>query len=196
MGRRHPTDPAEIARRRAERLATDAEVHRLKGQGATVNLDRSRRIVSAYRASPFRKLQDMGAVTKPQALAAERLCEEWATWKGLDGKPELVPVKVGYSHAEFLTDRMLTAGVHVRRVLEAVGPMDAELLAALVASAVEEDRPIPWRDVVRRVSGITQTIRQSQVVASALENLARAYAGQKKTPRFTRGREGVIETWA
>lgn len=165
----------------------DQEITRLKGQGATVNLDRARRIVSAYRASPFRKLQDMGSVTRAQAAAADRLCEHWATWKGLDGKPEHLPVQVGYSHAEFVTDRMLSAGVKVREVLERVGPMDAELLAALVASAVEDDRPIPWRDTVRRVCGVTQTVRQSQVVACALENLARAYTGQQKTPGVTRG---------
>jgi hypothetical protein len=65
--------------------------------------------------------------------------------------------------------------------------MDAELLAALVHSAVEDDRPLPWRDVVRKVCGITQTVRQSQAVACALENLARVYSGQQKAPGFARG---------
>jgi hypothetical protein len=178
MPRRHhkPSDPQELARRRAERAATEVEIGRLRGLGATVNLDRARRIVSAYRASPFHKLRDSNTITRGQAAAAEKLCEQWATWKGLDGKPALLPgVQVSTSAAEFVTDRMLTAGKAVRAVLERVGPMNAELLAALVVATVEEDAPLPWRDIVRRVAGITQTVRQSQVVADALENLARAY---------------------
>jgi hypothetical protein len=174
--RRHkPADPQEIARRRAERLANEAEIVRLRSSGATVKLDRSRRITSAYRSSPFRKLRESNTISQGQGAAAERLCDDWAVWKGMDGRPELVHVQVSRSAAEFITDRMLKAGVRVRVVLERVGPMDRDLLAALVAATVEEDRPLPWRDIVRRVCGIGQTVRQSQAVACALENLTRAY---------------------
>ena len=192
--RRKPSDPQELAQRRAERVAIDAEIARLKGQGATVTLDRSRRIVSAYRATPWRKLRDTNTITAAQAVAADKLVEDWATWKGKDGRPEHLPERVqatATTTAELITDRMLSAGRRVRRTLEQVGPMDAELLAALVHSAVEDDRPLPWRDVVRRVSGISQTVRQSQVVACALENLARVYSGQQKAPGFARGLDRV-----
>src|SRR5436190_7923033 len=85
---RKPTDPQEIARQRAERAATDAEIGRLRSSGAVVKLDRARRIISAYRASPFVKLRDSETITTGQAAAAERLCLEWAAWRGLDGRPE------------------------------------------------------------------------------------------------------------
>jgi hypothetical protein len=175
--RRKPSDPQDAARRRAERAETEGEIVRLRSTGAVVKLDRTRRIVGAYRANPFRKLKDANTITLGQSNAADRLCEDWAIWKGLDGKP--APLEIhnpNWSHQEFLTDRMLLARARVDRVLGKVGPADRDLLAALVASAVEDDRPIPWRDIVRRVTGVTQTVRQSQMVVAALENLTRAYA--------------------
>jgi hypothetical protein len=176
--RHKPADPQEIARRRAERLANEAEISRLRSQGVVVNLDRARRIVSAYRSSPFHKLREAKTITSAQSSAAERLCCDWAIWRGLDGRPERTEVHVetyGQS-AAVLTDRMILAGRRVEKVLGKVGPLDRDLLAALVASVVEEDRPIPWRDIVRRISGVTQTVRQGQMIVAALENLARAYA--------------------
>lgn len=180
MARKKPSDPQELARKRAERTAMDTEIGRLREQGATVTLDRARRIVSAYRATPWRKLRDTDTITAGQAAAADKLCEEWAMWKGMDGRPAGVPapVQACSTTAEIITDRMLQAGRRVRHTLDQVGPMDAELLAALAHSVVEDDRPLPWRDVVRRVSGISQTVRQSQVVACALENLSRVYQGR------------------
>jgi hypothetical protein len=179
MSKRHhkPADPQEILRRRTERQATEAEIVRLRAMGAVVNLDRARRIQSAYRASPFRKLQEAETITAGQATAAERLTTDWAIWKGADGRPERLEVhSANYSAAELMTDRMLNAGVRVRLVLDKIGPMDRDLLAALVGSAIEQDRPLPWRDVVRRITGVTQTVRQSQMIVAALENLARAYS--------------------
>jgi len=183
MGKQHrkPSDPQEIARRRAERAANEAEIRRMRGQGAVVNLDRARRIVSAYRASPFVKLRDSDTITAGQASAAERLCMDWAAWRGLDGRPEPSEVRASTSDgtvAQVVTDRMIAAGDRVARVLKKVGPMDRDLLAALVASVVEDDRPLPWRDIVRRVTGVSQGVRQSQMVVAATENLARVYAMQ------------------
>jgi hypothetical protein len=74
-----------------------------------------------------------------------------------------------------LTDRMLKAGDRLVRVLERIGPVDRELLSALVAGSVEDDRPLPWRDIVRRVTGVRQTVRQSQMIVAALGNLTKAY---------------------
>jgi hypothetical protein len=174
---RKPTDPQEIVRKRAERQAIDAEISRLRDQGAVVSLDRARRIVSAYRASPFRKLLDTKTITKTQAVAAEKLCQDWAEWKALDGKPAPLGIPAAdHVHVDHvLTDRMLSAGNRVERVLSRVGPMDRDLLASLVVATVEDDHPIPWRDIVRRVTGVTQTIRQSQMIVASLENLSRAY---------------------
>jgi hypothetical protein len=165
-------------RQRAERHATEIEITRLRDQGAVVSLDRARRITSAYRASPFRKLLDTKTITTTQAAAAERLCQDWAEWKGLDGKPAPtgIPNPQPSQSDTVLTDRMLKAGDRLVRVLERIGPVDRELLSALVAGSVEDDRPLPWRDIVRRVTGVRQTVRQSQMIVAALANLTRAYA--------------------
>lgn len=179
---RKPSDPQDIAARRAERAANEAEITRLRSQGAVVSLDRTRRIVSAFRASPFHKLRETKTITPAQAAAAERVVKDWAVWKGLDGRPppgELPGSRSATGHAPtILTDRMLKAGNRVAFALSKVGPLDRELLVSLVASAVEDDRALPWRDIVRRVTGVTQTVRQSQMVVAALENLARVYAGR------------------
>jgi hypothetical protein len=176
--RKHkPADPQDIARRRAERDANEIEIRRLRDHGAVVSLDRARRITTAYRASPFRKLLDTKTITTTQSAAAERLCQDWAEWKGLDGKPP--PTGIPNPHPSqstaLVTDRMLRGGQRIAQALGAVGPVDRELLGAMAAAAVEEDCPIPWRDIVRRITGVTQTVRQSQTVANALANLVGAY---------------------
>jgi hypothetical protein len=177
-GKHKPADPQEITRRRLERQANEIEISRLRNAGAVVSLDRTRRIVSAYRASAFNKLRETKTITQAQAAAAERLCSDWAIWRGLDGRPP--PLEAGTnpnrtSAPDLVTDRMLKAGSRVGKALGQVGPMDRDLLAALVADAIENDRPLPWRDVVRRHTGVTQTVRQSQMIVAALGNLARTY---------------------
>ena len=176
--RRKPTDPQEIARRRAEKIANEAEIERLRSQGVVVNLDRARRIVAAYRSSPFHKLREAKTITGAQSSAAERLCVDWAIWRGLDGRPERSEVHAEtYGRtAEIVSDRMLLAGKRIEKVLARVGPLDRDLLGALCASVVEDDCPLPWRDIVRRISGVTQVVRQSQMVVASLENLSRAYS--------------------
>jgi hypothetical protein len=176
--RRKPVDPQELSRRRAERAANESEITRLRAIGATVKLDPSRRIVTAYRASPFVKLRDSRTITASQANAAEWLCAQWAVWKGLDGRPTsdaFTPHDHTHRGADLVTSRMLTARRRVWDVLGKLGPMDRDLLCALMAATVERDEPCRWRDIVRTVCGVTQTIRQSQVVACALENLHRVH---------------------
>jgi hypothetical protein len=178
MGKRShkPADPQEIVRRRAARAENEAEIVRLRSQGAVVRLDRARRIVSAYRASPFHKLRDSDTISATQAMAAEKLCDDWAIWRGLDGRAERLEVRLGTCEpAEIVTDRMLRAGERVARALAHVGPLDRELLAALIRPQIEQDRQPPWRLTVEAITGVTQSVRQSQMIVAALANLARAY---------------------
>lgn len=177
---RKPSDPMEIMRQAAERRDRDAEITRLKTMGATVTIDnRNGRILGAYRSSVFKILLESKAITQNQFNAAQELVEQWAAWKGLAGSQGASAgfVDGGTGCVELVTDRMIKAGKDVARILAHVGPMDRELIEAFMVAVVEEDRAMVWRGIVMRVTGITQPIRQSQVVVSALENLRRVIEG-------------------
>lgn len=181
MTRRRPSDPQDIQRRRAERIANEREIDRLQSQGATVKLDSARRIMSAFRSNVFTRLLDSKTITLGQHDASETLRADWAAWKGLDGRPEQGEyVDGGSGSHELLTDRMINAGRKVERDLAQVGPMDRALLEAFMVATVEEDRPMQWRGIVERVTGATQAVRQSQMVVAALENLRRVYAEPRR----------------
>lgn len=162
-----PYDPA-----RAER---EAEIARLVASGAIVNIDpRTQRMVSAYRSNVFTVLLKSQTIHQGHYNAAQTLIEDWAEWKGLDGKPGQGEfVDGGSGCAELITDRMIVAGRRVSRTLDQVGPMDRELLSAFMVATVEEDRPMVWRGIVQRVTNIDQRDRQSTIVVGALENLRR-----------------------
>jgi hypothetical protein len=75
---------------------------------------------------------------------------------------------------------MLVAGRQVERTLAGVGPMDEALLIAFMVATVEEDRPMAWRGIVERVSGVTGRDAQPAIVRAALENLRRVYEAPKR----------------
>jgi hypothetical protein len=105
-----------------------------------------------------------------------RLAETWATWRGLAGtEGRTEAVDGGTGSAELVTDRMIVAGRQVERTLAGVGPMDEALLIAFMVATVEEDRPMAWRGIVERVSGVTGRDAQPAIVRAALENLRRVY---------------------
>lgn len=177
---RKPSDPQAIMRQAAERREQVAEITRLVAAGATVTIDnRNGRILGAYRSSVFKILLESKAINQNQFNAAQELVEHWAQWKGLAGSQGASAgfVDGGKGCPELITDRMLKAGKEVARILDRVGPLDRELITAFMVAVVEEDRAMVWRGIVERVSGITQPIRQSQVVVSALENLRRVMEG-------------------
>lgn len=179
--RRRPYDPgaAEVARQ--ARLEQRAEAARLKAQGAEVSLDPAGRVVSAFRRNVFGALLRAGALSQSQHDAAMRLTSDWATWKGLDGRPEeLVRVDGGEGRRELVTDRMIAAGRRVEAALGDVGRADRGLLAALVADAVEADRPAPWRQTVADVTGERREKEQREKVVNALENLRLWYEAPRR----------------
>ena len=171
--RRKPHDPAAAER---ERAAVKAEVQRLEAMGAEVNLGPDGKIRSAWRSNVFTVLLRSGSITPNHHHAAMRLAETWATWKGLAGTAgRTEAVDGGTGSAELVTDRMIVAGRQVERVLAKVGPMDEALLVAFMVATVEEDRPMAWRGIVERVSGVTGRDAQPAIVRAALENLRRVY---------------------
>ena len=74
---------------------------------------------------------------------------------------------------------MIQAGRRVARALAAVGPLDASLLSAFMVATVEEDRPMAWRGIVERQTGIRARDGQSAAVRMALENLRQVYEAPK-----------------
>lgn len=175
--RRKPTDPQDILRHRAERIANEREIDRLEGQGVTVKLDPSRRIISAFRSNVFNLLLERKVIDLGHHIAAARLAQDWAEWKRLDGMPEQgerVDQTAATSKA-LVTDRMLKAGNRIDHAMERVGIANARLLEALIEEMVEADRPRVWRMTVERVTGETRQKEQREKVVAALENLRLYY---------------------
>lgn len=180
--RRKPAKPGSTKLLTRERAEHNAEIIRLERQGAVVNLDpRTQRMVSAYRSNVFTVLLKAQTIHQGHYNAAQTLIEDWAEWKGLDGKPGQGEfVDGGSGCPELITDRMIIAGKRVNRTLDQVGPMDRDLLSAFMVATVEEDRPMAWRGIVQKITAIDQRDRQSTLVVSALENLRRVMEAPMK----------------
>ncbi len=176
---RKPYDPAKVT---AERLERQAELARLKAQGAEVTVDkRTGQVISARRSNVFNLLLARGTITQNHHNAAYRLAEWWAAWKGLDGKG------AGFSHpvdgssgsAELVTDRMLSAGRFVSRTLQAVSAADALILGAFMVATVEEDRAMAWRGIMERL-GYHVRERQTDAFVGAVEALRAVVEGERR----------------
>ncbi|MCA6270693.1 hypothetical protein, partial [Phenylobacterium sp.] len=63
---------------------------------------------------------------------------------------------------------------------DGVGPVFRPLLEAFMVATVEEDRPMHWRGIVERVTGIGARDAQSSTVRLALETLRRVYEAPAK----------------
>jgi hypothetical protein len=171
MAKKKPYDPNNDARA-AERAEAKREALRIKAQGGEVRLDASGRIISAWRSNVFRLLLERGTITPNQYDAAYTLANDWAAWKGLDGKPEQLGEVVdgGSGSAELVTDRMIRAGRDVRRALEAIDAMSRIVLEAFMLATVEESRAMQWRGILERI-GIKAKEAQTHAVVLALEAL-------------------------
>lgn len=179
--KRRPHDPAAATLAALERRDREAEIARLQSQGATVSTDRTGRVISARRSNVFSLLLARGTITQNQHDAAYRLAQDWATWKGLDGKGERSEfVDGGSGAAELVTDRMIQAGRRVGSALETLGVVHGSILCSFMIATVEEDRPMMWRGIVERVLGITVRDRQTMAVQDALEALRGIYEQPRK----------------
>jgi len=166
-----PYNPAH-AQERADR---EAEVSRLRRQGATVKRDRDGSILSAYRSNVFNLLLSRNTITQAHHDAACALAEDWAAWKGLDGGADKMAefIDGGSGCPELITDRMVQAGRRVRATLDPIGEPSRAIIAAFMVATVEEDRPMAWRGVMERL-GITGRDRQTQAVVASCEALREA----------------------
>lgn len=174
---RAPYDPAAATRAALERKDREAEIARLIAGGATVTTDRAGQIISARRSNVFTLLLARGTITPNQYDAAYRLAQDWATWKGLDGRGDggTEFVDGGSGCAELVTDRMIQAGRRVANVSRDLAPHHMKLLTAFMVATVEEDRPMDWRGIVDRICGETARDDRSGKVVGALEALRQIY---------------------
>lgn len=177
--RRGPTDPDAVHRMMMERRAQEAEIERLREQGATVKLDPARRIISAYRSNVFNLLLERKTITPNQHDAAYRLSVDWAAWKRLDGKSGWNDRVDGSAPGprEPISDKMLKAGRRVEAALSSLDPARRVLMEAFMVATVEEDRPMAWRGIVERVAGEKVRDKQAAMVVKALEELRAHYEG-------------------
>lgn len=180
--RKKPHDPAAAMIAAQERAQRDAEVARLKEQGAEVTVDRVGRIMSARRSNVFNLLLKRNTITQNHFNAAYTLALDWSAWKGLDGKPEVFGefVDGGGGSAELVTDRMIKGGNRVAATFFDLADADVRLLTALMVATVEEDRPMAWRGIVERVLCETRRDHQTLAVVGALEALRVVYEGPRR----------------
>lgn len=180
--RRKPYDPAEKARRLEEE-------QRLIALGATLVKDLGGRVISARRSNVFNVLLLRKVITLQHYLDAEKLANDWATWKGLDGRRDSMGVFVdgGSGAPDLVTHRMMIAGGRVRDALESLTEGQRAVLEAFMVATVEEDRAMAWKGILERlgvksgrvtVNGL-RVDRQSYAVVTTCEALSEHY----KTPR-------------
>jgi hypothetical protein len=174
--RRKPFDPAAAAKAALEKAERAAEMARLKAMGAVVAQDRGGKLVSARLSNVFNLLLSRRTITQNQYDAAYRLAQDWARWKGLEGRPPTFGERIDCSGGsrELATDRMIGAGRAVARALFDLEPLDRAILEAFMAATVEQDRPMAWRGIMARL-GVTVRDRQTQTFVGALEALRRIY---------------------
>jgi hypothetical protein len=191
MSRRKPHDPAAAARLAQEKREREAEIARLKAMGASVTLDRGGKLVSARRSNVFTLLLARASITPNHHDAAYRLAQDWAAWKGLDGRPDgrTEPVDGSAGCPEIITDRMLRAGRDVARALAMLIPPDRAVMEAFMVATVEEDRPMQWRGIMLRlgvptgevVIGGARCDYQVYTLRQALEALWWGYQEPRRT---------------
>lgn len=175
MGRRKPHDPAKAMQAALERREEQANLAIAVAQGANISTDKVGRVISVWRSNVFRLLLERGTITQNHHDAAYDLANDWAAWKGLDGKGERGEyVDGGKGSAELITDRMIRAGRDVKRALSQLDPLSRVILEAFMVATVEEDRPMSWRGIMERL-GIKAREKQTALVVASLEALRVAY---------------------
>lgn len=182
MARRNkPHDPAAAARALTEKTERDAELSRLRDMGAAVTLDPGGRVVSARLSNVFNLLLARHTITPNQYDAAYRLAEDWAAWKGLDGKRDVIGeiIDGGAGCPEIVTDRMIQGGSRVAAVMFDLTTQTQRILKAFMVATVEEDRPMAWRGIMHRL-GVTARDRQTEAVVEALDALRGVYEGTRR----------------
>lgn len=177
--------PEQIAAELMERRRQDFDAVNLSPDSASlpafadVETERQNRKAAAnraWRSNVFRLLLERQTITPSHHEAAYQLIDDWAAWKGLDGKASTFGQAVdgGSGCAELVTDRMIKAGRRVTHALGSVGGTSAVILRAFMVATVEEDRAMAWRGIMERI-GIAKREHQTRYFVAALEELRAHY---------------------
>lgn len=182
-----PTDPMEIARRRAaERLraqdpatwGADADALALPANAAVaVDALPGGRVIRAQRQDVFETFRARGSLSPAGYEAVRRLQDDLATLHQthagrVDYSPRVDRSRTGDSFA----DRRLRAGERIEAAMALTGAASARLLSALCETDVVHGRAADWRAVVATVAGERLPDAQGALIRAACENLAGAYA--------------------
>jgi len=182
-----PSDPMDIARRRAEARAREAQPDTwgadVQALRLPANADVARqadlggRIVRARRQDVFDLFRSRGSLSQPAFEAVRRLQDQIAVLHGAHRSAFDFQPKVDRSRrpADFGEARRL-AGVRIERALDLTGLSSARLLMALCESEVVLGRPADWRATVERETGERLPDAQGARVRAACDNLAEAFA--------------------
>lgn len=184
MAKRKPKSPEQIQAEKLLRRAKDFDAVNLDPSAvvlpayADVQIDRTGRknVTRAWRSNVFRLLLERKSITLDHFTAAEKLCADWAEWKGLTGARDSMGEQVdgGKGSAELVTDGMIRAGRRVDDAKRSLTEGQWRILSAFAVATVEEDRAMAWRGIMERL-GITVRDRQPQAAREALEALRRHY---------------------
>ncbi len=181
-----PTDPMEIARRRAaerERArdpahwGLDASALALPvNEDVEARRDAAGRAVRARRQDVFDLMRARGALSQAGHDAVRRLQDDVALLhRTASGGGGYAPRVDQSRDPQSFTDSRHRAGLRVEAVLTRAGPASARLLSALIEADVVLGRPADWREVVSRETGERLPDAQAATLRAACENLAGAY---------------------
>lgn len=181
MAKRNPHDPAARIKAENERREQAQEIERLKASGAEVTLDRGGKLISARRSNVFMLFLARKTIELGHYNAVYELAEDWAIWKGLDGKADRMGELVDGASGcrEIVTDRMIAAGRRVNATLSELRPKSRIILEHFMVATVEEDRAMQWRGIMERI-GIKTPHKQAPAIVEALEDLRQHREGRER----------------
>jgi hypothetical protein len=194
MSRKHrsarPSDPVDIARRRAAEREKERAVARDPAQWGVaapalklaanrdvgVRVGADGRVVQARRQDVFDLLLGRGKLSASAHGAVRRLQEDVAILhRAVAGGGDYAPRVDRSRRPETFSEQRRRAAERVEAALGLAGPVSARLLGAVCEADAVLGRPADWRALVARETGETLPDAQSAVLRAACENLAAAY---------------------
>ncbi len=189
-----PSDPMEIARRRAAERDREKDpstwgleardLSFAAGDDVETKVDAAGRLVRARRQDVFDMLQARGRLSIESVEAVRRLQGDIACLhRTATGGGDFTPRVDRSITPDSFSDARQRAGVRIDAALSLAGDLSARVLAALCEPDMVLGRSADWREAVARQTGETLPDAQGAVLRMACENLAGAYRRLDRTRR-------------